>query len=148
MIAIATLLAIRAVYRPIEEYRGGNGDCGGHRQTRRHEGRGDHTEVIERATAARSGALFHHQPRPATPAAVAARCNLFRRACSGPPCHRVFLRPPYNSVASSSDKKTRVISCRGMLSYLLVAAGVLLLMRMLAVSSRSGVLMLAAVLAL
>ena len=35
-----------------------------------------------------------------------------------------------------------------MLSYMLVAAGVLLLMRMLAVSSRSGVLMLAAVLAL
>jgi hypothetical protein len=35
-----------------------------------------------------------------------------------------------------------------MLSYLLAAAGVLLLMRMLAVSSRSGVLMLAAVLAL
>ena len=35
-----------------------------------------------------------------------------------------------------------------MLSYVLVAAGVLLLMRMLAVSSRSGVLMLAAVLAL
>src|SRR6185436_16602093 len=35
-----------------------------------------------------------------------------------------------------------------MLSYALVAAGVLLLLRMLAVSSRSGVLMLAAVLAL